>query len=52
VQLRYEGTFTPDFGVPPLVGTLLMRSTLEKRFAAMVHEIEKTRRPELMPGPR
>jgi carbon monoxide dehydrogenase subunit G len=52
VRLRYEGTFTPDFGVPPLIGTLLMRSTLEKRFAAMVHEIEKTRRGEPQPGAR
>ena len=52
VRLRYEGTFTPDFGVPPLIGTLLMRSTLEKRFAAMVHEIEKTRQREPIPGTR
>ena len=44
LQLRYEGTFTPDFGVPPLIGTLLVRSTVERRFGAMVREIEKTRR--------
>ncbi|MEO8157274.1 MAG: SRPBCC family protein [Betaproteobacteria bacterium] len=44
LTLRYSGKFTPDFGFPPLLGTLIVRSTAEKRFAAMVHEIEKTRR--------
>jgi len=52
MRLRYEGKFTPDFGIPPLIGTLLMRSTLEKRFGAMVREIEKTRRREPPPGAR
>lgn len=44
LRLRYEGRFTPDFGFPPLLGTLIVRSTAQKRFAAMVSEIEKTRR--------
>ena len=52
VRLSYEGTFTPDFAVPPLIGTLLVRSTVERRFAAMAHEIEKTRRKEPLPGAR
>jgi ribosome-associated toxin RatA of RatAB toxin-antitoxin module len=52
LSLRYEGSFTPDFSVPPLIGTLLMRNTVEKRFAAMVHEIEKTRRREPAPAVR
>lgn len=52
MHLRYEGKFTPDFGFPPLLGTLIVRSTAEKRFSAMVHEIEKTRRREPMPGAR
>lgn len=52
LSLRYEATFTPNFGVPPWIGTLLMRSTVEKRFAAMVHEIEKTRRREPAPAAR
>ncbi|HTD90847.1 MAG TPA: SRPBCC family protein [Burkholderiales bacterium] len=43
VSLRYEGKFTPDFAYPPLLGTLIVRSTVEKRFGAMVREIEKTR---------
>jgi ribosome-associated toxin RatA of RatAB toxin-antitoxin module len=42
-NLHYEGTFTPDFRVPPLIGTLLMRSRLEKRFRALVSEIAKQR---------
>ena len=50
--LRYEGKFTPDFGVPPLIGTLVVRSTVERRFSAMVHEIEKTRRREPVPATR
>ena len=52
LRLRYEGKFTPDFGVPPLIGTLVVRSTAERRFAAMVREIEKTRRREPAPGGR
>ncbi len=52
LRLRYEGRFTPDFGVPPLIGTLLVRSTVERRFSAMVREIEKTRRREIVPAVR
>ncbi len=52
LQLRYEGKFTPDFGFPPLLGTLIVRTTAEKRFSAMVHEIEKTRRRETAPATR
>lgn len=52
LRLRYEGKFTPDFGVPPLVGTLVVRSTVERRFSAMVREIEKTRRHEVSPPGR
>jgi ribosome-associated toxin RatA of RatAB toxin-antitoxin module len=43
LTLRYEGKFTPDFAYPPLLGTLIVRSTVEKRFGAMVQEIEKMR---------
>jgi len=52
LRLRYEGKFTPDFGVPPLIGTLMMRRTVERRFSAMVREIEKTRRHEPAPAGR
>lgn len=44
LTLRYSGKFTPDFGFPPLLGTLIVRSTAHKRFSAMVHEIENRRR--------
>jgi ribosome-associated toxin RatA of RatAB toxin-antitoxin module len=49
LQLRYEGKFTPNFGFPPLLGTLIVRTSAERRFSAMVHEIEKTRRRESVP---
>jgi ribosome-associated toxin RatA of RatAB toxin-antitoxin module len=49
VRLRYAGRFTPDFGIPPLIGTLLVRKTVARRFAAMVGEIEKARRSESVP---
>ena len=52
LRLRYEGKFTPDFGVPPLIGTLMMRRTVERRFSAMVREIEKTRRHQPAPAGR
>ena len=43
VNLRYEGKFTLDFSLPPFIGTLAVRNTVEKRFVAMVAEIERTR---------
>jgi ribosome-associated toxin RatA of RatAB toxin-antitoxin module len=49
MQLRFNATFTPDFSFPPLLGTLIVRSAAQRRFAAMVLEIEKTRRPALTP---
>lgn len=41
LRLRYAGQFTPDFNVPPLIGTYLVRNILRKRFLAMVEEILK-----------
>jgi ribosome-associated toxin RatA of RatAB toxin-antitoxin module len=52
LQLRYEGNFTPDFGFPPLLGTLIVRTTVERRFSAMVREIENTRRQKTVPAIR
>ena len=52
LQLRYEGKFTPDFGFPPLFGTLIVRTTVERRFSAMVREIEKTRWQKAVPAIR
>jgi len=52
MRLSYAGKFTPDFGFPPLLGTLIVRKTAEKRFNAMVHEIEKARRRDPAPAAR
>lgn len=39
--LGYSGRMTPDFAIPPLIGTLLVRNTVARRFRAMVDEILK-----------
>lgn len=41
--LRYSGRMTPDFDVPPLIGTILVRNLVAKRFRAMVEEIIRRR---------
>lgn len=41
LHLLYEGRFTPAFDIPPLIGTMVVRHTLEQRFGAMVKEILK-----------
>jgi len=48
--LRYTGSLTPDFGIPPLVGTMLVRNTMEKRFGAMVDEIVRRQRLRDLPA--
>ena len=48
--LFFNATFTPDFSFPPLLGTLIVRSAAQRRFAAMVAEIEKTRHAETVPA--
>ena len=42
--LRYSGSLTPDFSIPPLIGTILVRKFVEKRFGAMVDEIVRRQR--------
>jgi ribosome-associated toxin RatA of RatAB toxin-antitoxin module len=44
VRLRYSGSMTPDFAVPPLIGTMAVRHKVERQFGAMVDEIERRRR--------
>ena len=39
--LRYSGELEPDFGLPPVVGTLAVRAMVEAQFGAMVAEIER-----------
>ena len=41
LRLSYEGRFTPDFDIPSLIGTMVVRHTLEQRFGAMLGEIER-----------
>ena len=49
MRLHFKVRFTPDFSFPPLLGTLIVRNAAQKRFRAMVLEIEKTRRPAVTP---
>jgi ribosome-associated toxin RatA of RatAB toxin-antitoxin module len=42
--LHYTGSLTPDFSIPPLIGTILVRNTVAKRFGAMVDEIKRRQR--------
>jgi len=39
--LHYSGRLEPDFYVPPLIGTYLLRSNVESMFRALVDEIER-----------
>jgi ribosome-associated toxin RatA of RatAB toxin-antitoxin module len=41
VLLRYSGRMVPDFYVPPLIGTLVLRHNVESAFRALVDEIER-----------
>ena len=41
VLVRYQGLIEPDFELPPLVGAVAMRRTVEEQFIAMVAEIER-----------
>jgi carbon monoxide dehydrogenase subunit G len=50
VLLRYTGSLTPGFSIPRLIGTLLVRNTMEKRFGAMVDEIMRRQRLRDLPA--
>ncbi|HEV8644377.1 MAG TPA: SRPBCC family protein [Burkholderiales bacterium] len=50
--LHYTGSLTPDFSIPPLIGTILVRNTMEKRFGAMVDEIMRRQRLRELPAVR
>jgi len=45
VFLRYSGRLEPDFYVPPLIGTYLLRTNVESMFRALVDEIERQQKP-------
>jgi len=50
ILLRYTGRLVPDFYVPPLIGTLLLRRTLEAMFVALVEEMEARNREPATPA--
>ena len=41
VRLDYVGRFDPDFSIPPLIGMPVLRRVIERRFRAMVEEIQR-----------
>jgi ribosome-associated toxin RatA of RatAB toxin-antitoxin module len=41
ILLRYAGQLAPDFFVPPLIGTLALKHSVEASFRALVDEIER-----------
>jgi ribosome-associated toxin RatA of RatAB toxin-antitoxin module len=41
IKLDYAGRFVPDFSIPPLIGMPLMNRLIERRFRAMVAEIQR-----------
>jgi hypothetical protein len=41
VLLRYAGRLVPGFYVPPVVGTLALRHSVESMFVALVEEMER-----------
>ena len=40
-RLVYAGRFEPDFTIPPLIGMPLVNRLIERRFRAMVNEIQR-----------
>lgn len=45
IQLRYSGELEPDFRLPPVIGSLAVRTMVEEQFGAMVAEIERRAAP-------
>jgi carbon monoxide dehydrogenase subunit G len=41
IRLDYAGRFVPDFTIPPIIGMPLMNRLIERRFRAMVIEIQR-----------
>jgi carbon monoxide dehydrogenase subunit G len=41
IKLVYAGRFEPDFSIPPLIGMPLVNRLIERRFRAMVNEIQR-----------
>lgn len=51
VTLRYRGRMAPDFIVPPLIGTIVLRKNVERQFGALVDEILRRQKRGPQPGP-
>lgn len=49
VLLRYTGSMIPDFYVPPLIGTWVLRHNVETTFQALVEEIERSQSESVQP---
>jgi carbon monoxide dehydrogenase subunit G len=41
IRLDYSGRFEPDFSIPPLIGMPIVSRLIERRFRAMVEEIQR-----------
>ncbi len=41
VQLHYVGAIEPDFDLPPIIGQVALRASVEEQFEAMVREIQR-----------
>ncbi|MCX7891577.1 MAG: SRPBCC family protein [Burkholderiales bacterium] len=41
LRLAYTGRLVPDFVLPPLLGTVAVRRSVERQFEAMAREIER-----------
>lgn len=41
VLLRWTGTIAPDLSLPPLIGEVVIRMSIEEQFTGMVREIER-----------
>lgn len=50
VRLRYTGSMIPDFLVPPLIGTFVLRRNVERQFAALVDEILRRQKRDSRPA--
>lgn len=50
VRLRYTGSMIPDFLMPPLIGTIVLRRNVERQFAALVDEILRRQKRDSRPA--
>jgi hypothetical protein len=41
LRVSYAGRLVPDFALPPVIGTIAVRWSVERQFTAMIAEIER-----------